>query len=194
MSSVESDHRGRILTRIARDQLERILDPDSTKAPTSEETWSGEPWLFELGAVFVTLRSKGALRGCVGSLSASQPLIEDVRANTVAAATRDHRFVPLSREELDAVRIEIAELSEPRPMRFEDEADALAQLRPGVDGVVFGFKTHRATFLPQVWDSLPEPEEFLAQLKRKAGLALDFWDDGVELERYQVRKWLEPIE
>ena len=188
--SVEHDRRGAILTRIARDQLDRTLRPSSAR-DLPEESWPDDPWLFETGAVFVTLRLRGALRGCVGSLEASQPLIEDLRANAVAAATHDPRFSPLAPEELDEVEIEVTELSESRPMSFTDEADALAQLQPGVDGVVLVWGQRRATFLPQVWDSLPEPAEFLGQLKRKAGLAIDFWDDNVELERYSTRHWSE---
>ena len=193
MTAREPDRRGAILTRIARDELVRALRQPPGDDP-SEACWQDEPWLFADGAVFVTLRLDGALRGCVGSLKASRPLIEDVRENAVAAATRDMRFPPLSPQELDAVEIEVTELSEPRPLRFTGEADALAQLRPGVDGVVLRWGERRATFLPQVWESLPEPAEFLAQLKRKAGLPPDFWDDGIELARYQVRKWDENVE
>lgn len=193
-----SDPRGAILIAIARDQLARLLGrgSGSVEDPSAEdlrhdEPWHDEPWLFEPGAVFVTLKRHGVLRGCVGSLHGDRPLIEDVRRNAVAAATRDPRFPPVEPEELDEVEIEVSQLSEPEPMRFADEADALAQLEPGVDGVVLRRGTKRATFLPQVWESLPEPEAFLAQLKRKAGLATDFWDEEVRLERYRVRKWSE---
>ncbi len=189
MTLTEHDHRGTVLIRIARDQLIRTLQPSA--ADPAEQHWRAEPWLLDTGAVFVTLRQHGDLRGCVGSLRATRPLIEDVRDNAVAAATRDKRFSPLTAHELDEIDIEVTELSEPRAMSFADEADALAQLRPGIDGVVLKWSSCRATFLPQVWDSLPEPEEFLAQLKRKAGLATDFWDDGIELERYQAKKWSE---
>ncbi len=186
----EDTRRGAILIGIARHELYRKLGrlPESSEA---ESTWHDEPWLFEPGAVFVTLQCDGALRGCVGSLFAVRPLIEDVRKNAVAAALRDSRFSPVEPEQLDDLDVEVTELSAPEPMSFTSEADALAQLRPGEDGVVLRWGRRRATFLPQVWDSLPEPKAFLAQLKRKAGLAENFWDDDVELERYAARKWSE---
>ncbi len=182
----EDDRRGAILIGIARRELCRTLG--QTKP---DGTWPDELWLQEPGAVFVTLQKQGALRGCVGSLFAVRPLIEDVRRNAVAAALRDSRFSPVEAGELAELEVEVTELSAPVPMSFTSEADALAQLRPGEDGVVLRWGGRRATFLPQVWDSLPEPETFLAHLKRKAGLAEDFWDDAVELERYRARKWSE---
>ncbi len=193
MGVAEEDRRGAILIAVAREELARTLgrEPEpAADAPTADLS-RDEPWLNEPGAVFVTLKLGGELRGCVGSLVAVRPLIEDVRHNTVAAATRDPRFAPLPPRDLDAVTVEVSWLTEPEPMTFDDEDDALAQLRPGVDGVVLRRGAQRATFLPQVWESLREPATFLAQLKRKAGLAADFWDDEVRLERYRARKWSE---
>jgi AmmeMemoRadiSam system protein A len=148
-------------------------------------------WLQEPGASFVTLTQEGALRGCIGSLEAHRPLLADVRANAVAAALRDPRFPPLRAEELPQTRIEVSLLSAAEDMEIASEADAIARLRPGVDGVVLQFGRARGTFLPQVWESLPRPEDFLAQLKRKAGLPPDFWHDDIRLARYTVRKWRE---
>ena len=185
----DPDRRGVILIDVARRRLTRALGrmPEDGGGDSDRDL----PWLREPGAVFVTLRRDGQLRGCVGSLAAVRPLIEDVRENVVAAAFRDSRFSPVEPRELDDLEIEVTELSAPEPMTFTDEADALAQLRPGEDGVVLRWGRRRATFLPQVWESLPEPEIFLAQLKRKAGLKEEFWDDGVVLERYRARKWRE---
>ncbi len=184
------DRRGAILIDVARRELHRTLGtPERERA---EDVGRDEPWLREPGAVFVTLKRQGALRGCVGSLSAVRPLIDDVRENAVAAALRDTRFPPVEARELEELEVEVTELSVPEPMSFTGEADALAQLRPGEDGVVLRWCGRRATFLPQVWESLPEPRTFLAHLKRKAGLNEDFWDDAVELERYRARKWSEP--
>ncbi len=149
-------------------------------------------WLKEPGASFVTLTRNGQLRGCIGSLQAHRPLIEDVQANAQAAAFRDPRFEPVSRAELEDIRIEVSLLSTPEAMRFSSEADALRQLRPGVDGVILECGGARGTFLPQVWEQLPEPADFIAQLKRKAGLRGDFWSDEVRLSRYTVRHWIEP--
>ncbi|MGO8740473.1 AmmeMemoRadiSam system protein A [Rhodoblastus sp.] len=150
------------------------------------------PWLREPGATFVTLKKQGALRGCVGSLEAHRPLLEDVAANARAAALRDPRFSPLAAHELNLTRVEVSLLSplQPFPARSEDEA--LAQVRLHVDGLVLDWRGRRATFLPQVWDDLPNPRDFLAHLKLKAGLAPDFWADDLRLFRYHVVKWSEP--
>jgi AmmeMemoRadiSam system protein B/AmmeMemoRadiSam system protein A len=144
------------------------------------------------GAAFVTLKQKGQLRGCIGSLSVHRSLIDDVRANARAAAFQDPRFKPLRFEELALTSIGVSLLSALQSMAFSDEADALSQLRPGIDGIVFECGRHRSTFLPQVWENLPEPRRFLGELKRKAGLAPEFWDAGVRLSRYTVAKWAEP--
>ena len=143
------------------------------------------------GATFVTLTEGGALRGCIGSLEAWRSLDEDVRANARAAAFRDPRFTPVGRDEWPRLGVEVSLLSVPVPMSVADEADALAQLRPGVDGLVFEAAGRRSTFLPQVWDSLPDPHDFLTQLKLKAGLSPDYWSPEVKLQRYQVEKWME---
>lgn len=149
-------------------------------------------WLLEPGATFVTLTQQGQLRGCIGSLQAQRRLRDDVQANAVAAALRDPRFAPLQAHELDAVRIGVSLLSPMQAMEFVDEADALAQLRPDIDGLVFEYHDRRSTFLPQVWEQLRTPAEFLGHLKVKAGLAADFWSPEVRLHRYTVAKWQEP--
>ena len=148
-------------------------------------------WLAEPGASFVTLTRQGALRGCIGTLEAHRPLGVDVRENAVAAAFRDPRFMPLAVEEFEAIRVEVSLLSASEPMAVMNEQEALASLRPGIDGVVFEYGHYRSTFLPQVWEQLPSPAEFMAHLKRKAGLAADFWADQVRLSRYTVSKWKE---
>jgi len=148
-------------------------------------------WLREPGATFVTLTRAGELRGCIGTLEAHRALGIDVRENAVAAAFRDPRFTPLSRGEFRGVRVEVSLLSPTQTISVADERSALAALRPHIDGVVLEYGQHRGTFLPQVWEQLPEPAEFLAHLKRKAGLPMDFWADGVRLARYTVSKWKE---
>ena len=140
----------------------------------------------------MTLNQDGRLRGCIGSLSVHRTLIDDVRANARAAAFQDPRFKPLRFDELGAVRVEVSLLSAMAPMQIADEADAVSQLRPGIDGLVLECGRQRGTFLPQVWETLPEPRSFLRELKRKAGFAPDFWDDAVRLSRYTVTKWAEP--
>jgi hypothetical protein len=149
------------------------------------------PWLGEPGATFVTLKKNGALRGCIGSLEARRPLIVDLKSNAVAAAFRDPRFPPLSHEEFEEVRIEVSLLSPLAPIEFASERDALGQLRPFEDGVVLEYGGVRGTFLPQVWEELPDAARFLGELKRKAGLPGSFWSEGVRLFRYTVTKYIE---
>lgn len=149
------------------------------------------PELAEPGASFVTLTQDGRLRGCIGSLEAYRPLAADVAGNAIAAAFQDPRFAPLDAGEFAPTRVEVSLLTPSEALVFSDEADALAQLRPGIDGVILMRGQRRATFLPQVWDSLPEPRQFMAQLKLKAGLPADYWDGQMTLARYGVRKWKE---
>ena len=149
------------------------------------------PWLLEKGACFVTLTQNRQLRGCIGTLEAHRPLLLDVKSNARSAALHDPRFPALSAAELDRTEIEISLLSAMQPMQFSGESDALAQLQPGVHGVVFEYGRHRSTFLPQVWEQLPDVIEFMAHLKYKAGLPTDFWAEEVRLSRYSVSKFKE---
>lgn len=149
------------------------------------------PELHDMGATFVTLTQHGNLRGCIGSLEAWRPLARDVQENAMAAAFHDPRFEPLSADELPVTRVEVSLLTPAEPISFSSEADALAQLRPNVDGVIFTAGHRRSTFLPQVWEQLPEPAVFMAHLKQKAGLPASYWGSDVRLERYTVKKWKE---
>lgn len=182
--------KGRVLTALARAAIARELT-GSMQPDADALMASGSDWLVTPGASFVTLTRHGELRGCMGTLEAHRPLGEDVEANARAAAFGDPRFPPLSRNELDQVRVEVSLLSRAEPLRFTSEADALAQLRPGIDGLILEYGPRRATFLPQVWEQLPEPRLFLAQLKRKAGLETTFWAEGIQLSRYRVEKYQE---
>lgn len=142
-------------------------------------------------ATFVTLTQEGHLHGCIGSLEAWRPLAADVRENACAAAFRDPRFPPLAADELAQTRVEVSLLTPATPLSFSSEAEALAQLQPGLDGVILECAGRRATFLPQVWEQLPEPRQFLARLKEKAGLPADFRDPDLRLSVYRVEKWKE---
>ena len=175
---------GEILLPIARAAIARELGRALDAAENA-------PWLREPGATFVTLRQGERLRGCIGSLKARRPLLQDVKSNALAAAFSDPRFPPLGREELDVTRVEVSLLSPLESLRFTSEAHALEQLRPGVDGLVFEYGYHQSTFLPQVWEEIAEPADFLGTLKQKAGLPPDFWDVEVKLARYTVSKWSE---
>jgi len=182
----EGEEKGASLLRLARAEIAKQFWEDVAEPPA-------RPWMAEPGASFVTLTRQGQLRGCIGTLEANRPLGIDVRENAVAAAFRDPRFMPLSRAEFDDVRVEVSLLSPHEPLAVGSEKDALNVLRPGIDGVVFEYGHYRSTFLPQVWEQLPDPEEFLANLKRKAGLPVDFWAEQVRLSRYTVDKWKEAI-
>jgi AmmeMemoRadiSam system protein B/AmmeMemoRadiSam system protein A len=175
---------GVVLTGLARGAIARELGLPARAHAAS-------PFLDAPGASFVTLRKHGELRGCIGTLRAQRPLGVDVEHNARAAAFADPRFAPLARHEFDAIRIEVSLLSEPVPLPVASERELLAALRPHVDGVVFEFGERRSTFLPQVWQTLPDPRRFLGELKRKAGLPADFWSDEVRISRYTVCKWAE---
>ncbi|MGH8548729.1 MAG: AmmeMemoRadiSam system protein A [Methylococcales bacterium] len=135
-------------------------------------------------ATFVTLLKNGDLRGCIGSVRATRPLVIDVARNAYAAALSDPRFDKVSAGELSALHIHISILSEPEAMSFTSESDLVNQLRPGIDGLVIEDEGRRGTFLPSVWESIPDPRTFLNQLKRKAGLAENHWSEQVKVSRY----------
>ena len=141
------------------------------------------------GATFVTLKQDGELRGCIGSLEAHRLLAIDVRRNALAAAFSDPRFPPLAAQELEVTTVEVSLLSPASRVEVADEEDLLARLEPGVDGIVLELGRRRATFLPQVWETLPDPRDFIGALKRKAGMPADFWSAEMRVSRYTVSKW-----
>ena len=136
------------------------------------------------GACFVTLKRDGKLRGCIGSTEPHRPLVADVAENAFSSAFKDRRFKPLTKRELQGLALSISVLSDSQPMAFTDEADLLAQLRPGVDGLIIEDQGHRALFLPSVWELLPEPGKFMANLKAKAGMAANHWSGGFKAWRF----------
>ena len=142
------------------------------------------PNLRALVATFVTLQIEGKLRGCIGSLEAHRPLVIDVARNAGAAAFADPRFPRLARDEFERIDIHISILSSPEPVEFESEADLLTRIRPQVDGLILTELTHRGTFLPDVWQQVAEPRQFLENLKNKAGLPADYWSDTIQIQRY----------
>lgn len=182
--ATEHTGHGEILLRLARGAIAEKFGGARIELPAHD-------WLKQPGATFVTLTQNGNLRGCIGSLAAYRPLGEDVCANALAAAFQDPRFPAMQPDELDRTRVEVSLLTPAQPMLFKNERDALAQLRPNIDGVIFEYDHYRSTFLPQVWEQLPTPEAFMTQLKRKAGLPGNFWAEGVKLSRYGVEKWKE---
>ena len=143
-----------------------------------------EAWLEEKRAVFVTLTLGGALRGCVGQLEPRFSLAEAVRHAAQAAAFRDERFLPLAADELPRVAVEISVLSPLEPLPADSEAEALAAVRPGVDGLVLRCGGRSGVFIPEMWKQLPDARDFLFHLKRKAGLPGELWTPGTHLERF----------
>ena len=140
-------------------------------------------------ASFVTLQLRGQLRGCIGHLEAVQPLVVDVSENAFAAAFQDPRFNPLTAQEWPSVDIHLSLLTRPEPMHFQDEADLVRQIQPGVDGLILQDGPNRGTFLPSVWESLPQAADFLSHLKLKAGLPANHWSGRVEVYRYRTESF-----
>jgi uncharacterized protein len=178
------DKRGQVLLSLARAALTESLGGAPVKVPDL-------PWLKAPGACFVTLTREGALRGCVGSLAAIRPLGEDVIHNARGAAFDDPRFPALAAAELKGTRIEVTVLSSLEKLDVQTEEEAIAMLRPGVDGVHLSWGMRRAVFIPQMWEKLPDPKRFLAVLREKAGLPKDRWSSGTRLERFTATRWEE---
>jgi AmmeMemoRadiSam system protein A len=176
--------RGAVLLAHARAAIATALQ---RVAPAAPET----AFLLRPGATFVTLRQAGDLRGCIGSLHPRRVLREDVRANAFAAAFDDPRFAPLTAAEYGQIDIEVSVLSAASPLQTLSEAHLHAQLRAGVDGLILEYGSRRSTFLPQVWESLPQPRQFVDELKRKAGLPGNFWSEELRFSRYTVEKFAE---
>jgi AmmeMemoRadiSam system protein B/AmmeMemoRadiSam system protein A len=175
---------GRVLIGIARGSIANGLGLSSVPVKRNHL-----PWLLQPGASFVTLMKDGALRGCIGSLSAARPLGQDVAANARAAAFDDPRFAKLTREEWPRLAVEVSLLSAPKLLAFADEADLLEQIRAGEDGLVLECDGKRATFLPQVWAGIPDKRRFLDELLKKAGLPADTRLARCRISRYGVRKF-----
>ena len=142
-------------------------------------------------ATFTSLHTDDDLRGCCGTLEAERPLAQDVARSAFRAAFRDPRFDPLVRDEFDAIRLEVSVLSPLETLPVTDEADLLDRLMPGTDGLVIATEERNATFLPAVWETLPDPGRFVAALKVKCGLEEDFWSDGLEFQRYRTTTYSE---
>ena len=150
--------------------------------------------LLEKRATFVTLKLPASnqtddLRGCIGTLNPHRALVEDIAHNAYAAAFQDPRFPALSQQEYEQLKYHISILSDTSPMQFDSEQSLLAQIRPGIDGLVLSDKSRQGTFLPSVWEQLPETEAFLRHLKQKAGLPADYWSNSLKVSRYTVESF-----
>jgi AmmeMemoRadiSam system protein B/AmmeMemoRadiSam system protein A len=176
-----ADEHREILLDVARSSIERALE-EGREVPISPEGHSER--LQMLQASFVTLHVRGKLRGCMGSLEATEPLVVNVARNAYAAAFRDPRFSALTREEFPQLEIHLSLLSPPEELSFQSEAELIAQMRPGIDGLTLFEGAKRGTLLPSVWKSVGDAREFLMHLKRKTGLPANYWSDTIRVERY----------
>jgi AmmeMemoRadiSam system protein A len=175
-----------ILLSIAYQSIRSGLE---TWRPVAISTDDCSARLSARGASFVTLHADEQLRGCIGTLEPHASLAEDVNLNAYAAAFRDTRFQPLQADELATLSLQISVLSTPEMLDFDSEASLLAKLRPGVDGLILQEHAFRSTFLPTVWEALPEPLRFLGHLKLKAGLAADHWSASIRVWRYTTESF-----
>ena len=179
----------KILLRLAREAMERAVKGEEW---TTLDLSSLPLRLLEEGSSFVTLTIGGRLRGCIGSLNPYQSLAEDVREHAVEAALNDPRFPPVREQELNGIQIEVSRLTRPIPLEYKDAEDLLSQLHPHVDGVILRDAFHRATFLPQVWEKIPDPAEFLDNLCYKMGINHDAWrSKHLDVLIYQVEEFHE---
>ncbi len=178
----------RQLLEIARQSIEQGLDSGK---PLVVDLTALEPFLREAAAVFVTLTLQGQLRGCIGSLEAHDALAQAVANAAFNAAFRDPRFAPVSPAELVQIEIEISVLSRLESWQPDSRESLLRELRPGIDGLLIEDRGMRATFLPQVWEKIGSPEEFVGQLMRKAGLPARHWSNSIQLHRYQTLSFCE---
>jgi len=189
-SGTLTEEERQVLLKLAREALEKAVRGE--KLPPLDRSQLTTR-LLQDGASFVTLTIHGKLRGCIGALEAYQPLAEDVREHAQAAALQDYRFPPVQPEELADIRIEISRLSPPVPLSYNDPTELPRLLKPGRDGVILRDGWRRATFLPQVWESLPDPEEFLNHLCYKMGASSDVWRrKKLEVFTYTVEEFHEP--
>jgi AmmeMemoRadiSam system protein A len=189
MTDQLTDGEKQILLRLAREAMEHAVS--GRKLPPLDQS-SLTSHLRENGASFVTLTIDGNLRGCIGALEAFQPLVDDVREHAVAAALEDPRFLPVEKNELGRIHIEVSRLTAPQPLEYSSSHDLLSKLRPHVDGVILKSDFRRATFLPQVWEKIPRPEDFLDQLCMKMGARPGTWQNTkLQVFTYQVEEFHE---
>ena len=169
--------------QVARESIKYGLE-HGTKLPIHLQDYSND--LQQDYASFVTLHINGNLRGCIGALEAYQPLINDIAEHAFAAAFSDPRFPKLEQSEFEQLDIEISVLGKPAPLIFENEEYLLNQIRPNIDGLIIEYGNNRGTFLPSVWEQLPDKKEFLNHLKMKAGLSAQWWDNAAKISRYET--------
>ncbi len=184
-----SPAQGQLLVKLVRQILMERLGKQVPQSKIDSLNAALRDPCFQISCgTFVTLKIKGQLRGCIGNLISNEPLVSGVRRNAINSAFHDPRFAPLSASELDLVEIEISILTEPKALNYRDGTDLVKKLRPKVDGVTICLGHASATFLPQVWEQLTDPQDFLSHLCMKAGLAADAWKNRrLEVSTYQAQ-------
>ncbi len=188
-----SEEQGQALVKLARLTLENTLKQTERQADEEFQQSLSAPELQARRGTFVTLHIHGRLRGCIGSLLPENTITESVKENAVNAALRDPRFPPLTAAELDKTHIEVSVLTDPQVLEYADAEDLLTRLRPNIDGVILQKGPARSTFLPQVWEQLPQTSQFLSQLCLKAGLPADAWkNEHPQILTYQAQYFEEP--
>ena len=178
-----SEQQQQLMLKVACDSLKNGV---RLGAPLPVDASKYEDQLVANMATFVTLNINEQLRGCIGSLMAHRPLIVDIADNAYSAGFRDPRFPHITANELDLLDIHISILTTPEPISFSSKDDLLQQIRPGVDGLILSDGFSRGTFLPSVWEQLPEKDQFLQHLLMKAGLPSNYWSDSIKIERYET--------
>ena len=184
-----TDEQGKFLLNVARKTIQESLFGGREVERKDENL---PPVFEERRGTFVTLTMGGNLRGCIGHIIPQETLIDGIKVNAINAAFRDPRFNPVGKNEWERVKIEISILTDPKPLTYSDADDLLKKLRPGIDGVILKKGYYQSTFLPQVWDQLPQKEDFLTHLCLKAGLDGNAWRRGdLEVSTYQVQAFEE---
>lgn len=186
-----TEQQGRVLIQLARQTIEEHLGIRPENPVATEQL--ADPGLQEKKGVFVTLNKRKQLRGCIGCLTGTESIVDGIKRHALNAAFNDHRFPPVSREEVPHLEIDISVLTDPVPLAYENPDDLKRKIRPGIDGVILRDPSGRsATFLPQVWKQLPTAELFLCHLSRKAGLPDDAWcRRHPDIQIYQVQYFKE---
>lgn len=189
MSLSYTDQEKKLLLKIARDSIQYTLEGKSFNI---QDDYTIPDQLFEKRATFITLTKFGELRGCIGALEPSMPLVEDVRVHAIAAATQDYRFSPLVLDELPSIQIEISVIKPIGKINFGSPDELLQKINPYEDGIIIEDGRNRATFLPQVWEKIPNKEQFLSSLCLKLGGSPDLWCTAkINVYRYGVEKIIE---
>ncbi|MCP3955834.1 MAG: AmmeMemoRadiSam system protein A [Desulfobacterales bacterium] len=188
-----TDKEGKTLLNMARTYISNKFDHNSKDSNPPKKNVAIENNIFyKKRGVFVTLHKDGCLRGCIGTLEPVKSIVDGIKDNSLNAAFQDPRFSPLKLNELNEINIEVSILTKPKKLEYTNSKDLLSKLKPNIHGVIIKYNKHKATFLPQVWDQLPDTKDFLSHICQKAGLVSDEWEKGkLEVLTYKVQYFKE---